>query len=205
MTKQIGFTAKINKPDEISTTEKKKPSALKQILIGGGVILTLIGGIGSCTVNLISEREAKKEQLSAEYAQEKSLKDASKAEKKDSDPTMAEWKENGRITKEMTNGTAISRDKSVSIVDTFNKEIQSTPENSIFDFKFISKGGQLYLTVAVDKASQHFGVDETTTKLGISQGSDVYVSYVNRFNAKENKNSSLQIVDKHGKLIVEVK
>lgn len=205
MKNQMGFTAELKKTDEIAPVEKKKVSTWKQMLIGGGVILTLVGGIGSCTINLISEREAKKEQLSAEYAQEKSLKDASKAEKKASETSMAEWKENGRITKEMTNGTAISRVKSVSIVDTFNKEIQSTPENSIFDFKFSSKGGQLYLTVDVDKASEHFGVDETTTKLGISQGSDVYVSYVNRFNAKENKNSSLQIVDKHGKLIVEVK
>lgn len=205
MKNQMGFTAELKKTDDIVPVEKKKVSTWKQLLIGGGVILTLVGGIGSCTVNLISEREAKKEQLSTEYAQEKSLKDAYKAEKKASEPTMAEWKENGRITKEMTNGTAISREKSVSIVDTFNKEIQSTPENNIFDFKFSSKGGQLYLTVDVDKASEHFGVDETTTKLGISQGSDVYVSYVNRFNTKENKNSSLQIVDKHGKLIVEVK
>ncbi|AXF39868.1 hypothetical protein BMBphi_gp020 [Bacillus phage vB_BthS_BMBphi] len=203
MKNQMGFTAEIKKTDEIVSVEKKKVSTWKNLIIGGGVILTLVGGIGSCTVNLISEREAKKEQLSAEYAQEKSLKDASKSEKKASEPTMAEWKENGRITKEMTNGTAISR--ATTIVDTFNKEIKSTPEYSIFGFEFSSKGGQLYLTVDVDKASQHFGVDETTTKLGISQGSDVYVSYVNRFNAKENKNSSLQIVDKHGKLIVEVK
>lgn len=198
MKREMGFNADVTKVDEIRTTEeyrKQNRKNFRKVVIGVGLFVATIGfGINTMWDNY-QERQSERIAYSEKMDKVREEKKAEKAE------ATKKYEEGKRLTAQFTSNE-VAR---ASIVDTFNSEIRSTPENEIFDFKFKNIDGQLTLEVDIIKASAYFGVDENTTRLGVSQGSDVYTSYVKRFNAKENKNSTLQIVDNYGKLIVEVK
>lgn len=194
---QIGFNADLNKEDTLKVDKKENMKAFRRVIAGVAIFGVSVYMLGSFALGKsIDNKESRQEERMAlveESNKKKALEDKAWADKSQKQMAVSYVAEKSASTP-------------IDIIEKFNKEMSMVEENKPFGSTFSVGTEGILLTVDVQKAMTHFGQTEEIVRLGISQGSDAYKSYLDRYkNLSGLNNSVLHIVDKHGKLIAEVK
>lgn len=199
MSRKIGFTQNSDSLEVADEKESNKKSLKNQVgklmMVGAAVI-----GLASC--NNIFNSEDKKDSPKVETSQKE---EAKKEETKKATQQPEPYKPAPIIV-----GKEAIEKYGDELIGIFNNEINNTKENAVFKSEFAIKDeNTLMMSVDIGSTAKAFGLTEEAAKQGIIEGASAYSVYLQRFNNRihngKGQNLSLQVTDKHGNLITEVK